>query len=200
MSTQDLHLTNSFSLIRWFLTRKGKFSPQKSWLLAPFSTRLSSVVNVTRNVEVSLFDASIAELFIIEVVFPSTASPYQTDSSCSLTLFLLIFRCPNHYQSGIGDSYLLLDSSSDYMHKALQEQFDVFSFFIIFITRNWKELRYLQVVVRISYEEGDVVGVVEQVSIEEGEEGNDCLVHSCLSLIDNTSLHLILLWLPPKEN
>ena len=34
-------------------------------------------------------------------------------------------RCPNHYQSGSSPSLSLLDSSSDYMHKSLQEQFDV---------------------------------------------------------------------------
>lgn len=34
-------------------------------------------------------------------------------------------RCPNHYQSPASPAPSPLDSSSDYMHKSLQEQFDV---------------------------------------------------------------------------
>ena len=40
--------------------------------------------------------------------------------SCYLTP-----RCPSHYQSPVVVVLLSLDSSSDYMHKALQDQFDV---------------------------------------------------------------------------
>lgn len=104
--------------------KREVFTP-KVRMIRLFHSRLSSAANVIKSVEVSLFDASIVEHFIIEAVFLSTVSPYQTDSSCSCSLVLLHIDVPVIIRVLLRWFSLSLDSSSDYMHKALQDQFDV---------------------------------------------------------------------------
>ena len=73
--------------------KREVFTP-KVRMIRLFHSRLSSAANVIKSVEVSLFDASIVEHFIIEAVFLSTVSPNQTDSSCSCSLVLLHIDVP----------------------------------------------------------------------------------------------------------
>ena len=68
--------------------KREVFTP-KVRMIRLFHSRLSSAANVIKSV-----DASIVEHFIIEAVFLSTVSPYQTDSSCSCSLVLLHIDVP----------------------------------------------------------------------------------------------------------
>ena len=90
--------------------------------------RLSNVLVVTKSVELNLCVVFIVEPYTIVAAFPSTVLFILLDLSCTMLIvvFLIIIDVPTIIKVVTDDfSLLFVDSSTDYLHKACQEQFNV---------------------------------------------------------------------------